>query len=149
MAKQNYLKEHGLRKPIDFFRIHRPDVPWITQTMPGTSIPVDVTPQNVSAVGPIVMSVAPIQEQDPELSAWLGRRPTVFINLGSPVQYSEGRAAVMAAAIGQVLDRNSHVQLLWKMTKGPGLSTRTTSCCPSGSTSPAGASGSRAGSRRS
>lgn len=116
-AKQDYLKEHGLKKPIDFFHIHRPDVPWITQTMPGASIPVDVTPQNVSAVGPIVISVAPIQEQDPELSAWLEQRPTVFINLGSSVRYNEFRAAVMVAAIKQVLDQDSRVQVLWKMTK--------------------------------
>lgn len=114
-----YLKAHGLARPIDFFHIHRRDVPWITQTTPGASVPVAVVPQNVSAVGPIVISVAPLQQQDPDLAAWLarGRGPTVMVNLGSSVRYTEARARVMAAAIARVLARDAAVQVLWKMSK--------------------------------
>lgn len=121
-AKQNYLKQHGLKHPIDFFHIHQPDAPWITQTMPGASIPVEVVPQNVSSVGPIVISVAPLAEQDPELNAWLEQRPTIFINLGSSVTYNEQRGLAMAGAIKRVLDQAGHVQVLWKMRKARGSS---------------------------
>lgn len=112
-AKRSFLAQHGLQNPIDFFNIHRDDSPWITQTLAAASVPLEFVPKNVSAVGPIVVSVAPVAIQDPELSGWLQQRPTIFINLGSSVQYVEERSTVMAGAIKLLLDQRGDVQVLW------------------------------------
>lgn len=82
-AKKAELRTRGLKDPINFLKMHRPDVPWITMNTEGASIPVDVVPTNVTCAGPILLSVAPASEQDPELARWVGRGPTVLINLGS------------------------------------------------------------------
>lgn len=112
-AKREFLIENGIKKPLNFFNLRRDDVPWITQTMPGASIPLDFVPKNVSSVGPIAVSVAPIAEQDEELSIWLKQKPTIFINLGSTVTYNEDRATTMVGAIKQVLDERLDMQVLW------------------------------------
>jgi hypothetical protein len=83
--KQAVLRKHGLKEPIDFMRLHRPDVPWITMHTEGAAIPVDVVPENVTSAGPILVHSAPAEQQDPEMVAWMKRAPTVLINLGSTV----------------------------------------------------------------
>jgi hypothetical protein len=82
-AKKAALREKGLKDPINFFGIHRPDVPWITQTTEGATIPVDVVPPNVTSAGPIFLSGASASHQDPELADWIKKAPTVLFNLGS------------------------------------------------------------------
>jgi hypothetical protein len=77
------LQEIGLGEPMNLFGIHRPGVPWITQNTPGAMIPVEVLPPNVTCAGPIILSGAQADQQDPETSAWLKKAPTVLINLGS------------------------------------------------------------------
>ncbi|KAI0160485.1 UDP-Glycosyltransferase/glycogen phosphorylase [Xylariaceae sp. FL1272] len=89
------------------------DVPWISQTMPEASIPVDV---NVTCAGPMTLSLGTVAEQDEELAAWLMRGPTVLINLGSGFTFSERSASTMAEAIATIL-RSSEVQILWKTGK--------------------------------
>lgn len=86
--KQAALKEYGVKEPIDFMHMHRPDVPWITMHTEGASIPVEVVPGNVTSAGPILIHSAPAEKQDPELVAWMKRAPTVLINLGSSVSVS-------------------------------------------------------------
>ncbi|KAK8091401.1 uncharacterized protein PG998_015216 [Apiospora kogelbergensis] len=88
-AKQRFLREHGIRDPINFYRLHRPHVPWLTQTTEGASIPVDVVPPNVTCTGPIVLSAAPA--------------------------YTSEQASTMAAAIRATLDKQAGIQVLWKM----------------------------------
>lgn len=114
--KQAFLKSKGLRDPINFFKLHRPDVPWLTQTMPGASVPVDVVPQNVTCTGPMVLSLGPAEEQDPVLAAWLSRAPTVLVNLGGGFIYSEAAATVMVKGLAEVLD-STDVQILWKFRR--------------------------------
>lgn len=87
-AKKAALREKGLKDPINLFGIHRPDVPWITQTTEGAMIPLDFVPPNITCAGPILLSGAPASQQDPELAAWLKRAPTVLINLGSNLAVS-------------------------------------------------------------
>jgi hypothetical protein len=82
-AKKAVLKAKGLKDPINFLKMHRPDVPWITMNTEGASVPVDVIPANVTCAGPIVLAAAPAAEQDPELTAWLAKAPTILINFGS------------------------------------------------------------------
>ncbi|KAI0153280.1 hypothetical protein GGR57DRAFT_492380 [Xylariaceae sp. FL1272] len=97
--KQNYLRSKGLRDPINSFALHRPDVPWLSQTMVGASIPVDFVPINVTCTGPMTMSA-----------------PTVLINLGAGFKYAEARATTMVHAIEKVL-QVADLQIIWKITK--------------------------------
>ncbi|CAG7561845.1 unnamed protein product [Fusarium equiseti] len=105
VSKRKALREKGLKDPINFFGIYRDDVPWITVTAEGASIPVDYIPSNVTITNPIVLSVAPAEEQDPKLVEWLKKKPTVLVNLGSTV-----------AALANVLDKVD-IQFLWKFNK--------------------------------
>ncbi|KAM5349592.1 hypothetical protein ACJ41O_006097 [Fusarium nematophilum] len=115
-SKRKILREHGIKDPINFFAIYRPDVPWISMTTEGASIPIDVVPPNVTTTGPIVISAAPATEQDPELVDWLKRAPTVLINLGSSVIWTEKQATIMVEAIAEVMKR-TNLQFLWKFKK--------------------------------
>ncbi|RWA13330.1 hypothetical protein EKO27_g1795 [Xylaria grammica] len=114
--KQNFLKSKGLTDPINFLQLHRPDVPWLSQTMPGASIPVDVAPPNVTCTGPMTLTLGTVADQDVELATWLEGAPTILVNLGSGFEYSEARATAMAQALATVL-RDSNFQVLWKIKK--------------------------------
>ncbi|KAH7259155.1 uncharacterized protein BKA55DRAFT_687444 [Fusarium redolens] len=110
------LQEIGLGEPMNLFGIHRPGVPWITQNTPGAMIPVEVLPPNVTCAGPIILSGAQADQQDPETAAWLKKAPTVLINLGSNLAYDESRAEVMSIAITELLSTTDY-QVLWKFNK--------------------------------
>lgn len=120
-AKRDFLRANGIPDPINFFGLHRPDVPWITQTTHVATVPVDVVPQNVSCAGPIVLSSAPAEEQDAELVEWIKQKPTILINLGSAFTYSRTYTRQMASAIGLILESNSDVQILWKYKLSPNV----------------------------
>ncbi|CAH0025263.1 unnamed protein product [Clonostachys rhizophaga] len=111
--KDAVLRERGVKDPINFFNLHRPDIPWITMTTNGVSIPLDVVPANVTCAGPILLSVAPAQEQDPELTQWVQRSPTVLIALGSGFKYPLNYAQAMTGAVVDVLSKTD-LQILWK-----------------------------------
>lgn len=87
-ARRKILRERGIKDPINFFGIYRQDAPWISMTAEGATIPVDYVPPNVTLAGPIVVSAAPAEEQDPELVEWLKKAPTLLVNLGSSVSVS-------------------------------------------------------------
>ena len=112
-VKKAYLEARGVPEPINFWSMHRPDAPWLTQTMPGASVPVEYIPRNVTCTGPIVFSPAAAAEQDPELVSWLGKRPTVLINIGSANYWSIPQTRQMVAALADVLEKTD-VQILWK-----------------------------------
>ncbi|KIL95735.1 hypothetical protein FAVG1_00473 [Fusarium avenaceum] len=115
-ARRQWLRAKGIADPLNFLGAYRHDAPWITVTTEGASIPADYIPPNVTATNPIILSVAPASEQDPELVEWLKKTPTVLINLGSTVMYTEAQASVMIQAIAKVLDQ-LNVQFLWKFNK--------------------------------
>ncbi|KAJ3578718.1 hypothetical protein NPX13_g1845 [Xylaria arbuscula] len=96
--------------------IPRRDTPWISQYMPGASAPLDVIPPSITCAGPIVLDGVPAMDQDPELTTWVSRAPTVLINLGSLFTYPEDRAKTMALAVRSMLIETD-VQVLWKMAK--------------------------------
>lgn len=112
-AKREFLKAHGVPEPINFFGLHRPDVPWITQTTHAATIPVDFIPQNVTCTGPITLAAASAEDQDTELTQWIKRKTTVLINLGSAMSYSRTQTRIMAEAVQQVLNATD-LQVLWK-----------------------------------
>lgn len=88
-AKKAMLREKGLLDPINFYKMYRQDVPWITMTTEGATIPVDFIPPNVTCAGPMVLSAAPAIEQDSHMVDWLTKGPTILINLGSSVIVSQ------------------------------------------------------------
>ncbi|KAL0933327.1 UDP-glucoronosyl and UDP-glucosyl transferase [Colletotrichum truncatum] len=106
------LQEHGIRGVNG--PMTDPGVMWITPDMPGASIAVHPVPSNANQVGPIVLDVAPAVEQHYEITQWLKKAPTVYVNLGSLFKYDEERANIMAQALKSLLDSTS-VQVLWKM----------------------------------
>ncbi|KAM3547043.1 hypothetical protein ARSEF1564_000084 [Beauveria bassiana] len=63
-----------------------------------------------------------IEEADPKLAAWLRRRPTVYINLGTHVAYQKDTNMHLAGAIKCLLDaathQKQHLQVLWKVNRG-------------------------------
>ena len=130
--KKRFLREEGgIEDPLSFYKLHRPDVPWITQTTEGASTPVAVVPENVTCTGPIVLDAAPAVEQDPELVAWMAdggdpasgaRGKTLLINLGSSVIYSREQAEIMAEALGQTLVKFPGAKALWKLRTDAGNS---------------------------
>ncbi|OHF03134.1 hypothetical protein CORC01_01518 [Colletotrichum orchidophilum] len=122
VQKRTFLASHGLKDPINFFNIHQPGQgsAFITQDTAAAAIPLDLVPANVTATGPIVVSVASAAEQDPELAGWLARAPTVLVNLGSLFEYDAGRARDMAGALEVVMERTG-VQVLWKLNAAAGL----------------------------
>lgn len=119
---RKFLAENGVTDPINFFGLHRPDAPWITQTMPGASVPVDVIPPNVTCTGPIVLSPASAESSDLELVQWLQRKPTILVNLGSAFRYGIRQTESMIATIRKLLD-TSEYQILWKYSISPHVET--------------------------
>lgn len=94
------------------------DITYISQTLPGASIPLEKLPKHVVPVGVILLESGAADEQDPELLDWLKRAPTVVINLGSLFKYSDDRAMIMAQAIQAILNFYD-IQVLWKMAGAP------------------------------
>ena len=107
------LDAHGI---VNYPMIPRRDMPWISQHMPGASAPLDIIPHSITCAGPIVLDDVPAIDQDPELTTWLSKAPTVLINLGSLFTYTEDRAKTMALAIHYMLAETG-VQVIWKMAK--------------------------------
>jgi hypothetical protein len=114
--KREYLKSNGLPNPADTFTLHEQAHLFLAQASPETEYPLPFVLENVVQCGPIFLSSAPASKQDPELSGWLGRAPTVLINLGSLFNYDEPSATEMARAIKELLGQTG-VQVLWKFNK--------------------------------
>ncbi|KAI0814648.1 hypothetical protein GGR55DRAFT_632668 [Xylaria sp. FL0064] len=116
---QKYLESKGLTHPVSWFNSRNTDAPWFSQALPGASTPLDVIPQNVTLTGPIILSLAPAEEEAPALTEWLARAPTMLISLGSLFIWTEAHAIAMAQAIAHVLNWRSDLQILWKFRKAP------------------------------
>lgn len=113
--KRAYIKEQGLIDPVNVLTAFRHDIPWISPSVPETEFPL-IVPDNVHCVGPVFLDQGDVQGRDPELASWLKQRPTVLINLGSHVDYSESDSIEMIGALKRVLDQTD-VQVLWKFNK--------------------------------
>ncbi|KAF4448436.1 glycosyltransferase family 1 [Fusarium austroafricanum] len=114
-AKRAYLQSKGINKPIDLVGKYRPDVPWLSSSLPEASLPM-VVPEGAKYAGPIVLETEPLADQDADMAVWLKRAPTILINLGSVVRYDESQAQSMATALLSILETTNH-QILWKMKK--------------------------------
>ncbi|RSL61361.1 hypothetical protein CEP51_013641 [Fusarium floridanum] len=111
-----HLKEKGIKNPIDSLAWDRPDVPFLSATIPEASLPMHAVPENAKYCGPMVLETAPLEEQDAEMAEWLSKAPTILVNLGSGVRFDETQAREMVQAFVPVLEKTD-VQILWKMNK--------------------------------
>lgn len=76
--------------------------------------------------GPILRSTSPVSEVDPELDAWLGAGPVVYVNLGTLCMCSEAEAVELAKSFRKLFDhddakkeKESKLRVLWKLKKDP------------------------------
>ncbi|KAM0420429.1 hypothetical protein ACHAPT_011850 [Fusarium lateritium] len=113
-----YLKEKGIKNPINSLALDRPDVPLLAATLPEASLPMHAVPENAKYCGPIVLETAPLKEQDAEMAEWLSKAPTMLVNLGSAVEFNEAQARSMVQAFVPVLEKTD-TQIIWKMNKYP------------------------------
>ncbi|KFA72664.1 hypothetical protein S40288_03412 [Stachybotrys chartarum IBT 40288] len=111
-----YLRDKGVQNPLDFVSGPNEEQPWLLMSFPEANAPLTRIPPGAVICGPMVLDLAPAEQQDPELAAWLKRAPTVLVNLGSAVMYTEQRASAMAASFAEVLEKTD-VQILWKFRK--------------------------------
>ncbi|KAL0058554.1 hypothetical protein AAF712_014766 [Marasmius tenuissimus] len=74
----------GARQLDDFQLLANSKVQYasLCPSLPETDFPFCV-PENVTSCGPFIFPYVPVGEKDPELARWLGRGPTVLVNLGS------------------------------------------------------------------
>lgn len=85
----------------------------------------DSIPEYTIPCGPIIRAASPIAAVDPEMAAWLRRGPTIYINLGTHIEYDLKRAMETAYALRDFLDRaaaagfvgEDRFQILWKMPR--------------------------------
>jgi hypothetical protein len=106
------IASHGIENA--FGPLNGDGTTWIMPTLAEASTPVDPMPANVTCTTPIILSVKPAEEQDPELVQWLKSAPTVLVCLGSLFRYDSDRTAIMARAIQTMLEY-TNVQVLWKL----------------------------------
>lgn len=87
--------------------------------------PFSVVPDHLVSCGPIVRPTRSVADADAELAAWLKRRPTVYINLGTHVLYDDATTLQLAGAVKSLLDaakdKGQELQVLWKLNKGHAL----------------------------
>ncbi|KAK3378916.1 glycosyltransferase family 1 protein [Lasiosphaeria ovina] len=84
--------------------------PWYVE------FPLRVIPDHIIPCGPMIRPAKPVAKADPALATWLARGPTLYINLGTHMQFREEFATEMATAIRIIIDHARSV--LWLLTPG-------------------------------
>ncbi|KAJ3557699.1 hypothetical protein NM688_g1330 [Phlebia brevispora] len=107
----------GIRGRI--FDRHFEDLPFfICSSVMDMEFP-HIPPPNVVFPGPILVPIPPLAaDAYPDLAAFLDRKRTIVINLGSNFWYSQEDAAHMAEAIADAQERSEEkggFQVLWKL----------------------------------
>ncbi|KAJ5701168.1 hypothetical protein N7488_008716 [Penicillium malachiteum] len=112
----------ALRTPLDLFRNRPPGMKILVGSQPEIDFPLVVT-DDIYPCGPIYLSISSVQKRDPDLAAWLGKAPTINVNLRSLARLSEPRAVELAMALAVVLETlqgNTELpqyQVMWKIMK--------------------------------
>lgn len=124
-ARYRTLTSLALTKSLDF--------KVLVSNLPEIEFPMRFIPPHLVPCGPILRPERPCAEVSPDLAAWIGRGPTIYINLGTHVQYySPTEPLKLAGALRTVLDRADSdqerklggLQVLWKLVKAKGLEGR-------------------------
>lgn len=122
---KNMRENHGIDF-ADIFYIPQllnphPGFKILCPSLPETDFPFEVIPPHIVGCGPIVLPAPPVEEVDPDLAAWLAKRPTIFVALGTHAAYSDDEAAELGASLRRVLEearrRGKDLQVLWKLKR--------------------------------
>jgi len=115
------LRDRGIKNPVTFIDVyqratfvddHKRQTPVLVSQLMEAEYPMPI-PAHVTLVGPIYKSTAPVSVVDPQLATWLGQKPTVLINLGSHIKYTEEQTVAFVQALAHLL-QHRNVQVLWK-----------------------------------
>ncbi|KAE8149115.1 hypothetical protein BDV25DRAFT_130633 [Aspergillus avenaceus] len=112
-----YRKDHGMAGPLPGPAIqtgNANDYPILLPTRKETEYPCYL-PDNFTQCGPILRPSGPITEEDPDLASWLARHPTVLVNLGSHLTYTDEVMGEFMKAFRMLWDKRPGVQILWKI----------------------------------
>ncbi|KAJ5692625.1 hypothetical protein N7462_002048 [Penicillium macrosclerotiorum] len=101
------------RSPFPLVNAYSKESLSLTPSFPEMDFPL-LVPDNVVSCGPIIRQCQNLSEIDPEMDAWL-KKPTIFINLGSHVKFTESVAIEMAKGIKHALAKRPEMQVLWKL----------------------------------
>ncbi|PWY89142.1 diacylglycerol o-acyltransferase [Aspergillus heteromorphus CBS 117.55] len=122
-GRQRQIREwrmkHHIQGRFPFADAWRPDRFHLTPGLKELDWPFEV-PDNVLPCGPILLPVASVKAQDPELDRWLRSAPTIMVNLGTLYAPDPRVARNIAAALRTFLDAwtgESNLQVLWKLPK--------------------------------
>lgn len=115
----NYRKKHNITGTFPCLEPYQPQSQYICPALSEIDFPF-VIPKNVTTAGPILLPAKPVSEGDPDLAAWLQRKPTILVNLGTHARILVEDARELASGLRMVLARQSKLQVLWKLkSKGP------------------------------
>ncbi|KAK0637054.1 hypothetical protein B0T17DRAFT_481394 [Bombardia bombarda] len=99
----------------------------LVANLPSLEFPLRIIPPHIVPCGPMIRPAKPIADVDPDLASWLAQGPTLYINLGTHVLFSEELAVEMATAVRIVIDyvrsvlwrdgRLRGLQVLWKLSR--------------------------------
>ncbi|KAI0418908.1 hypothetical protein F5X98DRAFT_362854 [Xylaria grammica] len=104
----------GLHEPLGSFTPWVKDVPHICPSLPEIDLPLNF-PANVHNCGPIMLPTPPMEESDPDLLAWIQKRPTVLMALGTHFEAYAATVREQAIGLRVLLDARPDIQVLWKL----------------------------------
>lgn len=112
--------KHHIKGRFPFADAWRPGRIHLSPALKELDWPMDV-PDNVIPCGPILLPVASVQDQDPEMGSWLQRGPTILVNLGTLYAPDPSVAWELASGLTSFLDScpDHSMQVLWKLPKHP------------------------------
>lgn len=113
----SYRRSNGVNNPINLLRslAQKPTV--LVPSTPDIEYPM-VIPENIVPCGPITPEpgAGVLGDRDPKLGSWLKEAPTVLVNLGTHVEYSQKKVARFGDMVALLLERTD-VQVLWKIKR--------------------------------
>lgn len=111
--------KHRIHGRFPFADAWRPDRIHLSPALKELDWPMDV-PDNVIPCGPILLPVASVKDQDPDLDRWLQKAPTILVNLGTLYAPDPNVAREIASGLKAFLDTwDANTQILWKLPKHP------------------------------
>lgn len=111
--------KHRIHGRFPFADAWRPDRIHLSPALKELDWPMDV-PDNVIPCGPILLPVASVKDQDPDLDKWLQKAPTILVNLGTLYAPDPNVAREIASGLKAFLDTwDANTQILWKLPKHP------------------------------
>jgi len=112
-------KENGITHPLPSIVDPKKELV-ISASAPECDYPFEPNPALSLPVGPIVQPIQDLEKVDPELLAWISKRPTILLALGSHVHTTQKMSLELSLGFKKVLEKRRDVQVLWKVRKPHG-----------------------------